>query len=83
MANVSDHAKCISLSNQPHMIKSILIDLNPDERNQGLHCYSFLVTLDRCNVSFNTLDDLSNKVCAPNKTKAVHLSVLNEISRIN
>ena len=48
MANVSDHAKCISLSNQPHMIKSILIDLNPDERNQGLHCYSFMVTLDRC-----------------------------------
>ena len=37
MTNVSDHTKCMSLSNQPHMIRSILIDLYPDEHNQGLH----------------------------------------------
>ena len=33
----------MSLSNQPHIIRSILIDLIPDEHNQGLHCYSFTV----------------------------------------
>ena len=29
----------------------------------------FLVSVDRCNESCNTLDDLSGKICVNNKTK--------------
>ena len=33
MVNVSDHTKCISLSNQPFMTIPTLVDLNLDEYN--------------------------------------------------
>ena len=55
MANVSDHAKCISLSNQPCMTRPTLIDLNLDEYDQRLHYYPFMFNIDRCNGSCNTL----------------------------
>ena len=67
MANTSDHTKCISLSNQPCMTLRTLIDLNPDEYNQGLLYYTIMVNLDKCKESCNTLDDLSNSLCVPKK----------------
>ena len=67
MANASDHTKCISLSNQPCMTLRTLIDLNPDEYNQGLLYYTLMVNLDKCKESCNTLDDLSNSLCVPKK----------------
>ena len=63
----SNHAKCVSLSNQKCMIQPILINLHPNEYNQEIHYYPFVVNLDRCVESCNTLNDLSNKVCVPNK----------------
>ena len=39
--------------------------------------------LDRCVGSCNTLNDLSNKVCLPNKTEYLNLSVFNMITAIN
>ena len=41
------------------MTRSILIDINSDEYNQGFHKYSFMVNLDRCNGSCNTLDKIN------------------------
>ena len=38
-------------------------DLNPDEDNQRLNMVNFV----RCNGSCNMLDDLSSKICVPNK----------------
>ena len=46
MADDSNYIACISLNNQPCMIRSTLIDLNPDEYNQGLCYYAFLINLD-------------------------------------
>ena len=34
-----------------------LIALNPDELSQGLRHYQFVVSLDKCNGSYNILDD--------------------------
>ena len=48
------------------MIQPTLINLYPKEYSQEFHCYPFAVKLDRCAGSFNTLNDLSNKVCVPN-----------------
>ena len=41
------------------------------------------VILNRCVGSCNTLNDLSNKVCFPNKTEDLDLSVFNMITEIN
>ena len=38
---------------------------------------------DRHNGSFSTLNDLSNKVCVPNKTEDLMLSMFNMIAAIN
>ena len=45
--------------------------------------YPFTVKLDRCAGSCNTITDLSNTVCVPNKTKDLNLSIFNLITGIN
>ena len=45
-----------------------LINLHFNEYTQGLHYYPFAVNLDRSTGSCNTLNNLSNKICAPSKT---------------
>ena len=44
---------------------------------------SFTVKLDCCVERFNTLNDLSNKVCVPNNTEDLNLSVFNIVTGIN
>ena len=68
LANVSSHTKCVSLSNQKCEIQPSLINLHPSGYSQELHYYPFAVNSDRCVGNCNTLNDLSNKVCVPNKT---------------
>ena len=65
------------------MIEPTVINLHPKEYSQEFHCYPFEVKLERCVVSCNTLNDLSDKVCAPNKTEDLNLTVLNMITGIN
>ena len=67
-ANSSNHTKCVSLSNQKCEIQPTFFNLHPNECNQEFHHYPFVVKLDRCFGSCNILNDLSNKVCVPNKT---------------
>ena len=83
LVNGFNHTKCISLSNQKCMIQPTLINLHPNEYSQEFHYYLFSVKLDRCVGSRNTLNDLSNKVCVPNKTEDLNLSVSNMITGIN
>ena len=42
-----------------------------------------MISLDRCNGSFNSLDGPSGRICFPNKTKDVSLNVFNMKTRIN
>ena len=79
----SHHTKCLSLSNPKCMIQPTLINLHPNEYSQEFYYHSFSVKLDRCAGSCNTLNDLSNKVCVPNKTEDLNLSVFNMITGIN
>ena len=64
------------------MTQPTLINLHPNECSQEFH-YPFAVKLDRCVGSCNTLNDLCNKVCVPNKTEYLNLSVFNLITGIN
>ena len=43
IVNVSDHTNCMSLNNQPCMTQPTLTNLNPDEYNQELRYYTFMV----------------------------------------
>ena len=83
IVNRSNHTKCVSLSNHKCMIQPNLINLHPNEYSQKFHYYPFAVKLDGCVGSCNTLNDLSDKVCVPNKTENLKLSVFNMITGIN
>ena len=60
------------------MIQPTLINLHSNEYSQQFHYYPFTVKLDRLEVN-----DLFNKVCLPNKTEDLNLSVVNIIIGIN
>ena len=59
--SASKHTKCVSLT-QP-----TLINLHHIEYSQELCHHSFVVNLDKCAGSCNTLDDPSSRVCVLNK----------------
>ena len=80
--NGSNHTKCVSLSNKKCMTQPTFIDL-PNKYSQEFHYYPFSVHLDRYVGSCNTLNDLSNKVCVPNKTEDLNLSIFNMTTGIN
>ena len=83
IVNAYNYKKCILLSNQKCMIQPTLINLHPNEYSQEFHYYPFAAKLDRCVGSCNNLNDLSNKVCVPNKTEDLNLNVFNMITGIN
>ena len=82
IVNGFNHTKCVLLSNQKCMIQPTLISLHLNEYSHDFHYYPFSVKLDRC-VESCTLNDLSDKLCVPNKTKDLSLSEFNMVAGIN
>ena len=62
IVNASNHKRCVSLSNLKCEIQPTFINLHPNEYDQEFHYYPFIVKLDKCVGSYNTLNDVSNKV---------------------
>ena len=60
------------------MTQPTLINLQGIEYSQEFH-----IELDRCAVSSNTLNDLSNEICVPKKTEDWNLIMFNMITGIN
>ena len=81
IVHASNHAKCMSLSKCE--IQPTLLNLHPNKYSHEFHYYPFAVKLDRCVGHYNTLTDLTNKVCVPNKTEDLNLSMFNLITGIN
>ena len=54
--NGYNHTNCVSLINQKCQI-------HPNEYSQQFQYYPFAVKLDTCIGNFNTLNDLSHKIC--------------------
>ena len=71
------------VSNPKCITNRTLINLHLNEYSQELHYYPFGVKLNRCAGICSTLNDLSNKVCVPNKTENLNQSVFNMITGIN
>ena len=65
------------------MTQPTLISLHLNKYSQEFPYYPFLVKIDKYIGSCNTLNDLSNKVCIPNKTGDLNLSAFNMITGIN
>ena len=61
-ANVSDQTKCVSLNDEPCIIRPSFIDLNP----VTLNYYSFMISLNKCSGSCNVL---SPKICVSKRNK--------------
>ena len=83
IVNGSNHTKCVSLSNQKYMTEPTFVNLHQNGCSQTSHNYSFVAKLDWCVGSCNTINDLSNKVCVPNKTEDLDSSVMNVIKGKN
>ena len=49
------------------MTRLTLTDLNPDEHNQGLHCYPFKTKSNGCIGSCNAPENLSSRICISKK----------------
>ena len=71
MVSTSNHTECMLLSNLKCMTQPTLINLHPNE-------YTHL-RVGSC----NTLNDLSNELCVPNKLKDLNLIMFNMIKGIN
>ena len=83
IVSASNYTKCVSLNKQKSMNQPTLINLDPNENSQELHYYLFVVNIDRCARSCNTLDNLSSRVYVRNEREDLTLHVFNMITRIN
>ena len=61
-----------SLTNQQCLIRPTRINLHPNQCTQGLRYYPFVVNLDKFTGGCNTVNDLSNRMRVPNKTKDLY-----------
>ena len=71
--------KSASMNNQPCMVRSMLLNWNPDKH----HYHLFINSMDRCNGSCNTAEDPFGRICVPNKTEDENLKVFNIIKGIS
>ena len=65
------------MNNQPCIARQRLINLNPDEHNEELCNNPFMVSLDRSNGSYDFFDDLTTRICVPNKIEGASLNIFN------
>ena len=71
-------AKCLFLNNEPWMVRPNFIDLNSVE----LQYYSFMVSLDKCSGSYNSINGFP-KICIPSKTNDINIKIFDMISNRN
>ena len=85
LVNGSNHTKGVSLSNQNVRFNLPLIQpkLHSNKYSQEFHYYSYAVSIYRCVGNCNTVNGLSNKLYAPNKTEDLNLSVFNKMTGTN
>ena len=74
LVNEYNHTNCVSLSDQKCELIYILMNRATNFTTIHFRIDGFF-KLDRWVGSYNTLNDLSNKVCIPNKTEDLILSV--------
>ena len=71
------------MNNKQCTAQSTFLNLHHNEYIERLRYCPLAVHLDRCMESCNTFNDVSDKVCAQNKTEDFSLGVFNMIKGIN
>ena len=71
--------KCVSINNPQYSAKLKLIGSNLNV----FHHYPFIISMNRCDGSCNTLNDPLSVVCVPNKMEDKKLKVFDTIKEIN
>ena len=82
LVNGSYHTKCTLLSNQKCEIQPILINLHSNEYNE-ISIFGYIRKMSRCAESCNTIIELSNKACVPNKTEDLNLCIFKMMTWIH
>ena len=77
--NISLTTACLSLSDEPCMVRATLIDLNPIE----LKYSSLMVSQDKCSGSCNSGNDLSTKIGVPSEIEDRNVNAFNIIANKN
>ena len=78
LSNVNS-LKCVSINNQECKIRPEIINLNA---NEPLF-YPYIIKINKCKGSCNTINDTYPKICVPNNIKNTNVKVLNPMSRTN
>ena len=65
-----ERTKCLFLNDEPCMVRTILMDLNPVE----LKYYPFMISLNKRTGSCNVL---TSKICVPKETKYINIKAFN------
>ena len=68
-----DQTKCLFLNDEPCMVRSTLIKMNPNE----LKYYPLMISLNKCTESCSVL---SPKICVTKETKDTNVKVFNMIT---
>ena len=68
--------KCLFFNDEPCIIRSTFIEMNPVE----LKYYTFMISLNKCTESCNVL---SAKICVPKETKDINVKAFNMITNKN
>ena len=77
--NISLTTACLSLSDEPCMVRATLIDLSPIELKHS----SLMVSQDIRSGSCNSGNDLSTKMCVPSETEDRNVNAFNIIANKN
>ena len=67
------------MNNQECKIRPEIINLNTDE----LLFYPYIIKLNKCKGSCNTINDLYAKICVPDNIENTNVKLFNLMSRIN
>ena len=67
------------MNSQQCKIRSEIINVNTN----GHIFYPYIITINKCKCSCNTINDPYAKLCGPNTTKNINVKVFNLMSRTN
>ena len=65
--------KCVSMNNQKRKIRSEIINVNSTEPV----FYHYIITINKCKGSCNTINDPYAKLCVPDTFKNIDVKVFN------
>ena len=82
--------KCVSINNQPYMVRPILTDLNPNELFYYYYCYYYyyyyyllIISMKKCNGSCCTVEDQVGIIYVLNEMEDINLRVFTTMKGIN